>query len=96
MNTKEELNLLLETTKSRLEIEKEMKKMTKSTLIAGISCLIAICLLNFKDLNAIDIICISTVCFSIQTQVMDLINSNRVIRILESKITHIENVLDIA
>ena len=96
MTTKEELNLLLETTKSRLEIEKEMKKMTIATLIAGVLCLIAICLLNFTNLNAIDIICISTVCFSIQTQVMDLINSNREIRILESKITHIENVLDIA
>ena len=82
MTTKEELNLLLETTKSLLEIEKDMKKMTIHTLIAGVSCLIAICLLNFKDLNAIDVICISTICFSIQTQVMDLINSNREIRIL--------------
>ena len=96
MTTKEELNLLLETTKSLLEIEKDMKKMTIHTLIAGVSCLIAICLLTFKDLHAIDVICISTICFSIQTQVMDLINSNREIRILESKITHIENVLDIA
>lgn len=96
MTTKEELNLILETTKSRLEIEKEMKKMTITTLVCGISCLIAICLLNFTNLNSIDIICISTVCFSIQTQVMDLIKSNREIRILKSKITHIENVLDIA
>lgn len=92
MGTKEELNLLLETTKAHLEIEKEMRGMTITTLIVGILTLISLCIWNFTNLNSIDVICISMVCFSVYTQIMALIKSNREIRILKSKIEHIEDV----
>lgn len=92
MGTKEELNLLLETTKAHLEIEKEMRRMTITTLIVGILTLISLCIWNFTNLNSIDVICISMVCFSVYTQTMVLIKSNREIRILKSKIEHIEDV----
>lgn len=91
LKLKELVNLDIEFIKSKIDLEKTMRKMSIQTLVVGIIALITIIFtigIIKKPLTATNIVCLSLVTVAVHRQIEDIMSSNINLDKFKNELSH--------